>query len=72
MDLGEVRVVIARQTAREQPLDPRSTEFIGWQTDAVQDDEIRGNTGWTRIAIRAQHLPHTDQQTGRPVHFMFS
>lgn len=58
-DFSEIRMCVARQVSREQPIDPRSPEIARRQADAVHDNQIRYTTVRTRIEVGRQHLTHT-------------
>src|SRR5215813_12062574 len=60
---------IGRQPPSEQVIDPRATEFTGWQTDPMNDDQLGKHAGRSDIKMRRQDLSDTGQEAGRRLDF---
>lgn len=65
VDVGEVAMRRGVKISCEQLLDGGAAEIAGWQADAVQHQQVDLRTGWTFIAMLAEHLAGTADQQAR-------
>jgi len=66
-DLRKIRMRVGCKTARKELINPGAAELARRQTDAMHNDEVRGDTRGARVKMRRQHLAHPGEKPRGPI-----